>query len=198
MQLRKTRPGGVAFVHPQLLHIVSVGGDERTPPRQPVRPVERLALGLGPNWDLTGLAALGPGVFEHQVVALVGIARDEFDRFFPAEPECGLQFKAHPYIVVANLGECLSHKGLGFTLLGDEDAVRNAVMVIRSGDDILAIHFKRPPPQGRHPVLDGGNREFFREPMLGQRFHVFRFQGAGFQLTIPERMQLVRNARQNP
>lgn len=145
MQFGQARPGGVAFVHPQLLHVVSVCWDERTTPRQPMRPVEHLALGLGPDWDLAGLAALGPGVLEHQVVALICVARDELDGLFPAQPERGLQFKTHPHMVVADLGERLSHQGLGLALVADVSSVRNPVMVIRPGDDILTIYFVSAP-----------------------------------------------------
>ena len=57
-------------------------------------------------------------------------------------------------------------------------------MIIRAGDDILAVDLRRPPAQRRHPILNRCNRELLREPEFGERFNVFRFQRIDFQLPI--------------
>ena len=50
--------------------------------------------------DLARLSALGPAVFQHQVIALVGVARLQLDGLLTPEPKGLLQLEAHPDVVV--------------------------------------------------------------------------------------------------
>jgi len=74
--------GGMTLVHAQLLAVAAMVWNHGTTAGQPVRALKRRPLRRRAHGYGACLAALGPAVLEHQVLAPVREARPELDGLF--------------------------------------------------------------------------------------------------------------------
>jgi len=86
---------GVALIDAHLVNVVAITRYQRVEKGQSACPVEYVALLLSPDRNHPAPATPGPAGLEYDMVALVGKARLEFHRLFPAKAEGLLQFQAH-------------------------------------------------------------------------------------------------------
>jgi len=84
MQLGKTGPYGFRPIDAKLVPVVAIARYQRPATSEPARTAQNLALVGRARGDRPCLPPLGPTLLQSQVVALVGLARGELDRLFPA------------------------------------------------------------------------------------------------------------------
>ena len=167
---------GVALVDPQLLHVTSMGRDQGAEADQASCPFEYISLCLCSNGNGSWLAALGPAGLELDVVFLIRIARLELHGLLAPQAEGPLQFEAHPDVLVLDLAELGFGEIFGFGFIRDETPVRNAVMCIRSCNDVLLVDLGGPPAQRGHTIFYGPDREILLLPVLDQGLDVLGLQ----------------------
>jgi len=84
MQLGKTGPYGFRPIDAKLVPVVAIARYQRPATSEPARTAQNLALVGRARGDRPCLPPLGPTLLQSQMVALVGLARGELDRLFPA------------------------------------------------------------------------------------------------------------------
>src|SRR5690606_9167037 len=100
---RQSGADGLALVDPELLPVVSIARDQRAFGGELMSAIEHGSLQRTPDQDGSRFAALGPGGLQLEMVALVGVARAELDRFLPPQPERLLQRQAHAGMWIPDL-----------------------------------------------------------------------------------------------
>ena len=154
VHLGHARPNRMPLVDSKLFDVISATGNERALAGQSVGTIQHLPLLKRPDRQGPGLAALGPGRFQNQVIPLIHIGRYELDRFFPSQAKGLLQLQTHTDVLVSYLRQIRLQNGFGSGSAGDELPIRYSIMVVRARHHILAIHFPGPPTECRRTVLD--------------------------------------------
>ena len=143
------------LVDPELLPVVARARDERAVPGELPGAVEHRPLRFGPHRDHPRLAALGPARLEFEVIAAVGVTRLELDRLFAPQAEGLLQFETHAHMGIAHRLQIRRRQRPRLRDVGHELPLRDSVVVVGAGDDILPVDLLRPPADHAQPVLDG-------------------------------------------
>ncbi len=116
--------------------------------------IQYLPLFFSSHWNRPCLSAFGPCLLEQDMVTSIGITRHEFDRLFTPQAKGLLQFQTHPDTRVTYSIQIRGSHGLGLGALDYELSIRDPVVIIRAGHDILPIDFLGPPANGRESILD--------------------------------------------
>ena len=102
MHFGQAGTNGMTLVDSKLLDIVAVAGNQRAFTSQSVSTIQNLPLPRRSNRKASCLAALGPGRFQNNVIALIGISGHEFNCLFPPQAKSCLQFKTHTHMLIAH------------------------------------------------------------------------------------------------
>ena len=145
---------------------------------------EQLALARVEERDLAPAPALGPGGLEHEVVALVGVARLELEGLLAAQPEGGLQLETQADMRVLDLAQALI-EGARLALVGHIAALGDPERGVVLGQQRGLADLLGPPAQVREAVLEGAGGEVRALPALQQRLDMTGLEAARAQVMKP-------------
>src|SRR3569833_2740000 len=140
--------GGVPYIEAELLDVVARIWNQRAEACHAVGALQDGALLVGPDGDRAGAAAVGPGGFQGEVIAAVGVARLEFEGLLPAETESGLEREAHADMRVGDLCERLVRERRRLRDVAAVDAALAAVEFVVLGFVVAYTHLVRKPARG--------------------------------------------------
>jgi len=175
----------------QLVAVAHGGRDQAAVAGQLFRFVQQGALRGSADRHFAVFAALGPAIFQAQLVAEISPGRYDLDAFLAPQPEGCFQAQGHGGIPVADFLQlvCIEYCGLGY--VGDVHAIGDAIRIVLPGEEISLVGFFCPPAQRAHAVLDGAGGKSFGAPALQQGVDMLGLQAVGVHVQVAQLMQLV-------